>query len=499
MELLNRKYSSGMKLRILAFFLFSWGTINAQNQSLSLTDCRNLALEHNRKIKMATEHELTLGSLRKYTKTKYLPNFSINGGYMRMNREISLLSDDIFLPVVPGESIVNGSFNQLIFFNNPELLQETFILNPDGSIAQDANGDPLFQNYAYLPAEEATIHFENIFIANIGMTQPVYMGGKIRELNKMAKYGEDLYSAKKDLTRSEVILTTDQKYWQVISLKEKVKLTTQYKSMLESLIEDLEHLHDEGVITKNEILKAKVKYNEIGLKLLKASNGLQLAQMALNQTIGLPLDTIIKLSDTIVVEGKYRDADEYTKMALNNRPEIDMVNSTVDMAESGEKIMKSRYLPNIGLTANYLFTNPNPYNGFEKEFGGDWNVGVFVNIPLYHFGDKKHTLQAMRHEKNAAEQKYLETKELIALEVQQAVFKYSESVKRVELTQSSLLQAEENLKLTQDNFDEGMLRTTDLLEAQTMWQQAYSEFIEAKTENKICESELLKVTGQLQN
>jgi len=267
--------------------------------------------------------------------------------------------------------------------------------------------------------------------------------------------------------------------------------------MLEHLIDDLTNLYEEGIITRNEILKAKVKYNEVDLQLLKADNGLKLARMALNQIIGFPLDTVVTLSDSMEVNSLLKEKSDYADMALNNRPEIDMVNSTLNMAESGEKIMKSRYLPNVGLTANYMFTNPNPYNGFEKEFGGDWNIGVFVNIPLYHFGDKKHTLEAMRHEIKAAEEKYKETKELIALEVQQTLFKYSESVKKVELTQSSLKQAEENLKLTQNSFEEGMVRSTELLEAQTMWQEAYAEFIEAKTEHKVCEAELRKVTGQL--
>src|SRR6056297_108890 len=171
-----------MKVKLTILFLFILGAVVAQEPGLSLNDCRERALEHNREIKMANQHQLTLGSLRKYARTQYFPNFSINGGYMRMNKEFSLLTEDVFLPVVPGESIAGGSLNQLIFITNPQLKEETFILNPDGSIAEDAEGNPLFKNYAYLPAEEATIGLENVFIANIGMTQPVYMGGKIRKL-----------------------------------------------------------------------------------------------------------------------------------------------------------------------------------------------------------------------------------------------------------------------------------------------------------------------------
>lgn len=472
----------------------------AQEKSLTLEDCRQIALLHNKKIKMAEEDQLMMGSVYKAAKTQHYPRFGINGGYLRTNRKFSLLQNDLFLPIVPSEAIINGQFDPTVFYSNPDLMRQTF---ETGELfgqpypLTDENGDYIFQNYAYIPKDEAEIGFENIYMANIGVTQPIYMGGKIRELNHLAKYGEELFANKKELTKIEVIIETDQKYWQVISLKEKVKLTTIYKQMIDSLLIDLNHIYDEGIITKNEILKATVKRNEVELKLLKAKNGLHLAQMALNQTLGFPLDTAIILSDSITMNNHFKPSDDLTQEALENRPEMEMVSSSIKIAQSTEKLMKSRYLPNIGLTANYLFMNPNPYNGFKEEFGGDWNVGVVVNIPLWHWNDKKHTLNAAKHKTNSLKEQYNEAQELITLEVQQVLFKCSESAKKVELTSASLKQAEENLNITKDNFNEGMINTTDLLEAQTMWQEAYAEFIEAKTEQKLCESELLKVTGQL--
>ena len=489
-----------MKLRFLLILLFIPGFLEAQEKSMNLEECRQIALLHNKKIKMAEENKLMMNSLYKSAKTQNYPRFGINGGYLRTNREFSLLQNDLFLPIVPSESIINGEFDPSVFYTDPDLMRQTF---ETGELfgqpypLTDENGDYIFQNYAYIPKDAAKVSFKDIYMVNFGMTQPIYMGGKIRELNHLAKYGEELFENKKDLTESEVIIETDKKYWQVISLKEKVKLTTIYKQMIDSLLVDLNNIYEEGIITQNEILKAKVKYNEVDLKLLKAKNGLSLAQMALNQTLGFPLDTMINLSDSIVVNTAVMNNSDLTEEALQNRPEIDMVNSTIKIAQSAEKLMRSRYMPNVGLTANYMFMNPNPYNGFSEDFGGDWSVGVMVNIPLWHWNDKKHTLDAAKHKTKALKEQYDEAQELITLEVQQALFKCSESVKKVELTSASLKQAEENLKITKDNFEEGIVKTTDLLEAQTMWQQAYSEFIEAKTENKICESELLKVTGQL--
>ncbi len=485
-----------MKLKFLITLLFIPVFLSAQD-ILNLEDCRQIALQRNRKIKVADENQHMMNSFYKAAKTQHYPRLGANGAYLRMNKEISLLSENIFLPVIPQEAITNGVINEIILGRNPDLLEQTLVLDENGNIMRDENGTPVFRNYAYLPADQATLDLDNIFVFNVSMKQPIYMGGKIREINKMARYGEDLFKAKKSITKTEVILETDQRYWHVISLQEKVKLTTIYKGMIENLITDLYNIYDEGIITNNEVLKAKVKYNEVDLKLLKATNGLRLAQMALNQTLGFPLDTIVQLSDSIIVSYQYQENNTLTNDAIQNRAELNMLNSTIKIAESAENIMRSRYLPNIGLSANYLFMNPNPYNGFDNEFGGDWNVGVYVNIPIWHWNDKKHTLQATKHKTNAFRERLEEAEELITLEVKQTEFKYTESVKKLELTHIALQQAKENLDITQDSFDEGIVNTTDLLEAQTMWQEAYSEYIEAKTENKICESELLRATGQL--
>ena len=485
-----------MKRTLLIALVFIPIILFAQ-QPLNLEECRQIALQHNRKIKIADENQLMMNSINKSAKTQHYPRFGANGAYLRMNKEISLLSENMFLPIVPHEAIVNGKLSELILGMNPTLLQETFVTDGSGNIVYDAQGNPVFQNYAYLPAEEATLDLENIFLLNVSMKQPIYMGGKIREINKMAEQGEQLFKAKKKLTIIDVIVETDKKYWQVIALQEKVKLTRTYKEMIENLLSDLNNIYAEGIITKNEILKAKVKVNEVDLKLLKANNGLKLAQMALNQTLGFPLDTLVELTDSIILDYNYQQKPALIKEAIQNRSEMDMLNSTIKIAKSTENLMKSRYKPNIGLSANYLFMNPNPYNGFENELGGDWNVGVYVNIPIWHWNDKKHTIQAAKHKTNALREQYEETQELISLEVTQTEFKYSESIKKVELTNTSLKQAKENLEITQDNFNEGIVNTTDLLEAQTLWQEAYTEYIEAKAEHKVCESELSRVTGNL--
>ena len=496
MKLVNQKSLLSWALLLL---LFHTASLKAQEE-LTLQECRERAMKQNKKIEIANENALALNSLEKSAETLYYPNIKFNGGYFRMNKQLSLFSENMFLPVVPQEVYRDG-LSALDPSQNPDLVRETMVTQDVNGIPipveDPKTGNPMFDQYAMLPKDEARFDLENVFFGNVGLRQPIYTGGKIRETYNMARYSRQMMQAKKHVSTSEVIVETDKRYWEVISLKEKVKLAEEYLKRLNALMGDVKNLHKEGIVTNNKVMEVEVKKNKIDLRLTKARNGLELARMALNQTLGFPLDTLIHLSDSLGSIDKLSNPETFKKQALNQRPEINALNKGVKVAESGEELMKSRYLPNVGLTANYTFSNPNPFNGFENEFGGTANVGVFVNIPIYNWGERRHTLEAVRHKKRASMKKLEQTRELISLEVKKAVFRYNESIKKIEMTKSSLEQAKENLEITKNNFDEGMAKSTDVLEAQSMWQEAYSDYIDAMTEYQLNKTKLMKASGQL--
>ncbi|MGM0532167.1 MAG: TolC family protein [Bacteroidota bacterium] len=484
---------------IILLFPFITGSLNAQ-EHMTLQECRERAIKHNKKIEIATENQLAINSLEKSAQTLYYPNINFNGGYFRMNQQFSLFSENMFLPVVPQEVFSDG-LSVLDPGENPDLVRETMVTQEINGVPlpveDPETGNPMFEQYAMLPKDEAKFNLQNVFFGNIGLKQPIYMGGKIKQTNNIAKYSSQMMKAKKHGSEADIIVETDKRYWEVISLKEKVTLAEKYLKRLDSLLTEVNNLHEEGIVKKNKVMQVEVKKNKVELQLLQARNGLELGRMALNQTLGFPSDTTIHLADSLGKVTQLTNPENYRKKALEERSEIHALNKGVKIAESGEELMKSRYLPNIGLSANYTFSNPNPWNGFETEFGGSTNLGVFINIPIYNWGERRHTMEAARHKKRASMKKLEETKELISLEVKKAVFKYNESIKKVELTKSSLNQAKENLRTTKDNFEEGMAKSTDVLEAQSMWQEAYSDYIEAMTDYKLNKTKLMEASGQL--
>ena len=481
---------------LLLVLLFRPG-IYAQKK-LSLEDCQRLAIERNEKLKIAQEQNGAATALRKAAFTQYLPNFSANGSYIRTNKPLSLFGEDKFLPIIPFNAIdaQTGGINQQAF-SDPAIAPTFLVFDAQGAPVFDQSGNPVFKQYVYLPEEEGKLGSKNIFVGQIGFVQPIFTGFKIREINRIAAYAERVAEQNQVYETSELLHKVEASFWQLISLEERQKLAQTYLSLLDNLSNDIQNLYDEGFVTKNDLLKVGVKKNDAQLTLFKVDQGIKLSKMALNQLIGLELDDQIELlpaeADSLIVCNQ----QQLYSSARENRPELLMLEQQINIAHSASNIMKSRYMPDLAASVNYVVSNPNPYQGFEEEFGGDFNAGIVLHVPLFHWGEKNHTLRAARHEERVAELELKEASEMIRLEVAQAFFAWQESLERLKLTKNSLAQAEENLRVNEDNYAEGLINTSDLLEAQTLWQQAASELISARNEQWICVSRLKKVDGSL--
>lgn len=509
------KHYTIMKLKTLIILLFLTPAVWGQD-TLSLQECRRLALQNNLKVKIARENVAKATSLKKFAKTYFFPSFSATGSYRRVGSNFSLLNESMFLPVVPNEARNNhGGLDQEALDNNPQLAQATFaeivpytddagniLLDESGEPIMgpklDENGDPVFKQYTYLPQDEVTIGSKNLFMVGANMNQTVYAGGKVRKTHEAAQINEKIARNKQEMKTADILLETEESYWRVISVKEKVKMAREYKSMLQKLLNDLKNYKEEGIITNNELLKAKVKLNNVELQLMQAKNGLHLSRMALNQLIGLPMDSTVQLKGRLdTSQVKLMKEETLLDMAMNQRPEIKALENGIKLSGKGVELMQSRFMPNIGLQAGYMFMNPNPYNGFANEFGGDWSVGLTLQMPLFQWGNRLHTLEAAKSEKRRAQYELQDAREKIRMEVKKKRYEYNEKVKKVRMTRLSMEQAKENLELTRNNFEEGMLKTSDLLEAQAMYQDARSKHIDAMTELRLKQTALQKAAGKL--
>lgn len=484
-----------MKKNVFVIMMLA-ATMQVYSQKvLQLEDCRQMALTHNKSIQMAQESVKAATELKKAAFTQFLPNFSANGAYTWNQKNLSLLSEDAYLPVY--NMSASGAINYQGSWNNS--------FSSTG-VPLDANNNPFnpktnpekiqWKNYALLPKSALEYDINNVFAGSVGFTQPIFMGGKIKELYNIAKYGESLAEAKRESKVTDLLLEVDEAYWRVVSLENKVKLAKEYRNLVAQVDSDVNVMIEEGVATKSEALKVKVKLNEADITVTKAEDGLNLSRMALNQLCGIPLDDVYSLADQDLAQDNTTPLISIDQ-ALSNRPEIKQLTQVENMAKANEKMMLSRFMPNIVLSGNYLVTNPNSYNGYKNEFGGMFSVGVVANIPLFHFGDRIHTLNAAKSQHRIATLELEETKEKMQLQIKQSSYKVAESLKKKVSTQHNIDQAEENLRYATEGFDAGVITSTDLLGAQTAWLSAKSEAIDANIDVKLCNLYLAKSLGTL--
>ena len=339
----------------------------------------------------------------------------------------------------------------------------------------------------------------NVYAGAVTLTQPLYMGGKIRAYNKITQYAEELARQQHQGGMQEVIMSTDQAYWQVISLVNKKKLAEGYLKLLQQLDSDVEKMIAEGVATKADGLSVRVKVNEAEMTLTKVEDGLSLARMLLCQLCGLDLSSPVTLTDENMDDIPLLAPETHFDMstAYANRPEIRSLELATQIYRQKVNVTRSEHLPSIALMGNYMVTNPSVFNSFENKFKGMWNVGVMVQIPIWHWGEGIYKTRSAKAEARIAQYQLEDAREKIELQVNQAAFKVNEAGKKLVMASKNMEKAEENLRYATLGFKEGVIATSNVLEAQTAWLSAQSEKIDAQIDVKLTEIYLKKSLGTL--
>ena len=482
------------KLFLLTILLHLTFIVKAQT-SLSLDSCRALALTNNKDLLISHEKINAAHYQRKAAFTNYLPNFSATGAYMRNQKEFSLLNNDQKAALSGLGSNLAGPIGQAatgIIATYPELAPLISSLSGSLPAALDQVGNSL--------VDALRTDTRNVYAGAITLTQPLYMGGKIRAYNKITKYAEELARQQHNGGMQEVIMSTDQADWQLISLVNKKKLAEGYLKLLQQLDSDVEKMIAEGVATKADGLSVRVKVNEAEMTLTKVEDGLSLARMLLCQLCGLDLSSPITLADENMENIPLIPTDTHFDLstAYENRPEIRSLELATQIYKQKVNVTRAEHLPSIALMGNYMVTNPSVFNSFENKFKGMWNVGVMVQLPIWHWGEGIYKTKAAKAEARIAQYQLQDAREKIELQVNQAAFKVNEAGKKLVMASKNMEKAEENLRYATLGFREGVIATSNVLEAQTAWLSAQSEKIDAQIDVKLTEIYLKKSLGTLQ-
>lgn len=478
--MLNIKYNVVMLLALAAPF----ANINAQEgtRNITLNQARELALEHNKNIAKA---KLTLEQSRndaKAYKTNYFPR-------------INLMAADLY-STNKGDFTIGGG--QLPIYT---LDPTTGTYVPNVSMATD--GSYTLNQYADFPSQKIDYKLGNIFLGNISLTQPLYMGGKITSAYRMASRGAEMASENIRLTESQVILNTDEAYMQAIRARQLADVARSYKQLLDELMKNVESAVRHGLKTRNDEMKVQVKLNEAELAILRADNATRLSTMNLCHVIGLPMNTKLQLSEDLSgAPSKEEDMrspfnGNAENLSINARPEVAILQAKADIAAQQVKLTRSDYMPQLAMFAGFSYVNGVKVSGNKLINSASGSVGATLKVPILTFGERTYKIRSAKARKQIALTEQQDLTEQMQLELAQAVNNYTEAQTELSITERSMEQAEENMRLARQQYDAGMEPLSQLLDAQALWQQASANHVNAKCQLQVAYTKLLKAQGSL--
>lgn len=467
----------------------------AAQRVFTLDSCRSMALAGNKQL-LAGEKEIeTAGYEHKAARANYLFKVNAVATYFRNSREQHLLSSSTRsrldnLGTSMSEPL--GQLAQTAGQLHPEIAGQ--LEEMGGNLVNGMNDIGRGINDAF------RTDTRNVFAGALMLTQPIYMGGKIRAYDQITGYACELAEQKHRAGEQEVILNTDEAYWQIVSLASKKRLAESYVQLLQRMDSDVTKMIKTGVATRANALTVSVKLNEAEMALTKVDNGLSLARMLLCQLCGLPLDTQFTLEDENKELSSTAGGNSAFDMstALSRRPDLRSLELAADIYDKKIKLARSENLPQLALVGNYLLTNPSVFNGFEKKFKGMFNIGVTLSAPLFRWGEGRNKVRAAKAQAAAVRYQLDEAREKVELQVNQASFRVTEANKAFARAVKNCERAEENLRTASVGFKAGVIPTSDMLEAQTAWVSAQSEMVDAAIDVRLTQVYLQKSLGTLE-
>ena len=413
-------------------FLLSWiccGTIAAQT-TLTLEQCKQLARDNNITLRSAKNDIQQAEQQKKQAFTNYFPQVSAMGAGLTANKH--LVQMDMEMPAALTAAMPAGTVNPI-------------------SMGMIKNG----------------------LVGNVMAMQPIFAGGQIINGNKLAKVGVEVSRIQLEASEDEVELTTEQYYWQVVSLKEKLVTLASLHKMLEQLQKDVTVSVNAGVTTRNDLLQVQLKANEIESQTLKVENGLTICKQLLAQYIGKNGETI-DVSEPVTYETILMLPQRQDHVAaLAATPQYRLLEKNVESNRLQHKIKVGENLPTVSGGAVYTYNNL---------MGNGRGVGMLmatVSVPISGWWGGSHAIKKQKLALEQAREKLQDNSQKLVINMNNCWANVVTSHKQLAIARKSIEQSEENLRLNNDYYRSGTTTMSDLLDAQSSYQQSRDKYVDA--------------------
>ena len=446
-----------MKRLVSIIFFSAICAVCAAQPSYTLSQLRDSALASNISIRTA-RYDIQASDLQKEEAfTKYFPSVSATGVTFKADK--GMLNKTLH----PSEMISPNLAAFLASILPPEVLAA---LNNPISISMMKKGT----------------------IGSVIAMQPVFAGGQIINGNRLAEVGRQASRLQLNLAENEVEKTTEQYFWQLASLQEKLKTIETAMSYVSDINKDVSVAVKAGVATKNDLLQVQLRQNELESNKLKVLNGISLMKMLIGQFCGLNSQDFTIEFDSASPENIPEKQDHI--QALYQTKEYQLLEKSVEAARLQKKLAVGQYLPTVAVGASYNYHN---LLKNDRSFG---MIMATVSIPITDWWGGSYQIKRKELEISKAVEQQQDKAAMLQIRMQNSWNKVEESYQQLLIAKRSIEQAEENLRIQRDYYKAGLTNMADLLQAQLLHQQTLDRYTDAFSEYQMAILDYRHSVGQ---
>ena len=332
---------------------------------------------------------------------------------------------------------------------------------------------------------------KNGLMGGVNASLPLFTGGQIVQNNQLAKVNVEKYRLLSRQAENEVRLTAEQYFWQVAMLKEKLRTLSVVESQLAEIRKDVDAAVSAGVANRNDLLQVQLKQNDTRSTRINVENALALSRRLLAQYIGTPEDSVdvaFAVGDSLPESPELLYRTPESSLVLT--PEYNLLQARLKASRIERKISVGKNLPMVAIGGGFMHDN---LTDRDKPF---WMGFATVSIPLTGWWEGSHDMKRAKLVVRNDENNLKNGSELLLINMQNTWNAVTDAYKQVQIAIESIGQATENLRLQTDYYHAGTCTMSDLLEAQTLYQQSRDKYVESYAQYEVRKREYLQATGR---
>lgn len=332
--------------------------------------------------------------------------------------------------------------------------------------------------------ENGTIKYGNVNIGKgisnnhsntISASIPIYTGGKLSGTIDQAKANYKYYLVGEQKAYNDMRETVTNSYYGMLQADNVQNLSRESVNRLEEHLKNVKAQYDVGVVAKVDVLRSEVELADAQQTLIQAENAYHIAEATLNKIVGLPMDTTLKLQDSMQYTPYDNDMKYCLDYAAEHRPDLEQARQNVEAAKGALKVARSGYMPQVSASASQNWNDTN-WPGDEN---GNWSVGVGISMNIFDTGVTLSKIHGAEADLAKAEESYRDAVDSIMLEVRSTYLNLREAEKRIKTTEVAVAKAEEDYHIAQVRYMAGVGTNTDVLDAQVALTDAQNNYVQS--------------------